>query len=237
MTICGAVNNAGPGYGLQYERFFEEERNASFVFPLFLCYDYAPASRSGQGSTADKGLDQRPLMVLIAPGFRYYPCGGSGFARYAVGASFLIGRGKGEGNTYTNSTNNLVKRSIFGLMVANGINFQPSAHFKLNMELGLGLSTDRKDISYTGNPLGIDFTALASYPCAWDTGGKKRKRKVDHWEPIPKGRPDRVLSRSRALKEKCSSAPRSTHCLLARRPPEYAARNLPPGSTHALFTL
>lgn len=133
-------NNVGPGLGLQYERLISKK--FSVVVPLSICISPVPHSNSGHGGGGSGGTNEYPPIAFFEPGFRFYPTGTNGGARYCIGGSIIYGNGKGMGNTYTNGTNDLQSRTIFGFLIANAISFQNRRHFRTTLELDLGTGSD-----------------------------------------------------------------------------------------------
>src|SRR5689334_3663727 len=84
---CALINNAGPGYGIQGEWMLGNREKISIVLPVALCYGNFNHSRTDERSY--------PLMVVAAPGFRFYPTTSCGTVRYSLGVSLLLGTGKG----------------------------------------------------------------------------------------------------------------------------------------------
>lgn len=156
-TVSGNIlwNNAGLGYGIHYERLLENEKWV-LVCPLSFCFGHI---RDGNGRITTQGKDLRPLMTFISPGIRFYPTSGNGIVRYALGLNLPFGWGEGEGNTFTNGTNELVQRHISGIALSNGVSLMPVRHVKATLELWLGFCSD-DGVNSLGGPGGSPFMLI-----------------------------------------------------------------------------
>ena len=157
LCATGGVNNAGPGFGLAYERLFGPGDHFSLVAPLSVHFGTVRASRSGHGyyGGPSPGETRHPVMMVFAPGFRFYPArrGGNRTAPYAIGASLLVGTGDGASHYYTNGTNQLTARSITGFIITNAVSIHLGQYLRMYFELGLGAGSDSSPNS-SGGPLG-----------------------------------------------------------------------------------
>ena len=87
-------------------------------------------------------------MYYIMPGLKFYPTTGYGTVRYAIGPSAVIGSGT---KTYSYTTYDPINGGytnyssdqthfVFGLIVNNSLNINPTPHLYIGGELGLGFT-------------------------------------------------------------------------------------------------
>lgn len=139
--ISAIANNAGTGFGIQYEYVFAKDK-VSLIAPINFCFSHIVARRRARPGIKTSGEDQRPMMVFIEPGFRFYPTKSSGVARYALGIQLVFATGKGSSDLYINGTNDLQTRSIVGIALSNSLNFHISKYMRVGLDLSLGVCND-----------------------------------------------------------------------------------------------
>ena len=125
----------GVGFAFSYEQTLDKDGIVSFIVPVVATFnpDY-----SDQNSNMDP-------MYYVMPGVKIYPTGSRGKVRYAVGASVVVGAGEKRGYnlySYTSSYMNYqtTDRFLVGLMVTNSVNFRPTKHIYMGLDLGIGVT-------------------------------------------------------------------------------------------------
>jgi len=138
---------SGVGLGLSYERVLDKEGILSFYMPVTVAF-------------AENGID--PYYVgtgtsnntaptfYIMPGLKFYPTGGKGVVRYAVGPNLVYINGQSysysnlvydnNGNVIGQTTPGWKQRSALGVMVTNSLNINPTGHLHLGLDLGIGFT-------------------------------------------------------------------------------------------------
>ena len=158
------MTNEGPaGVGVSYERVLDKKGLFSINIPLALTF-----------YTDDNNNNNYPYSSNTAtffnayPGLKIYPFGSRRKVSYSVGPSVEIGFGK-KYNDYNNYGTNPYYPTTYnafqmGLMVTNGLNIQPTPHFSLGIELGIGVyyykNQDGNGFSYS---IGDDDTPLVQF--------------------------------------------------------------------------
>ncbi len=133
------------GIGLSYERVLDKENILSFYLPFAMSFgnsnfDPVTGQRISNGST-------NPRYYLM-PGLKFYPTGGKGVVRYAVGPNIAFATGKESGTWFLLDDNGNVigvdssdrTRTMLGIMVTNSLNINPTEKIYLGLELGLGFT-------------------------------------------------------------------------------------------------
>lgn len=126
----------GPGIGLAYERVLDQNGILSFYMPAAIAF-------SDNFNNSPIGSKNYPTFYIM-PGLKFYPTGGKGIVRYAVGPNIAYINGKREDFIYDNMGNitgvGVQNRSALGIMVTNSLNINPTTHIHLGLELGLGFT-------------------------------------------------------------------------------------------------
>lgn len=135
---------SGVGVGLSYERVIDKEDNIlSFYMPVTVAFtNIDPVT--GTPTTANS---QGPTFYIM-PGLKFYPTGGKGIVRYAVGPNLAYIMGQRFVDDFIlDDFGNIVGQDIgwrqysaLGIMVTNALNINPTAHLHLGLELGLGFT-------------------------------------------------------------------------------------------------
>jgi hypothetical protein len=132
------TNESVSGIGIHYERIMDKDG----MFSIYL-----PVAISFYDEEAGVNLKESRTFVNAYPGLKIYPGGSGRRVSYSVGASF----GFGFGNKFkevrvqdpiTGSYTLTYKdASLFktGFMVNNGLNIQPTKHFYVGLEFGIGI--------------------------------------------------------------------------------------------------
>ena len=132
----------GLGFSLSYERALDKRGIVAFYLPVMATFDL----NNGTYYNYTTGVYQNAptdMMVYAMPGIKVYPTGSQGFVKYAVGPSLVIASGQksGEvGNYLGTSTEQTQTHFLLGMVINNSVNFNPSEHVYLGLELGLGFT-------------------------------------------------------------------------------------------------
>ena len=137
----------GVGFELGYEHGIDAGGIVAYNLPVVATFNMAK-------NDLDNGNKQDP-MYYVMPGIKFYPASSHGKVRYAIGPSIVAGFGSRTENDrvevypnvyppyyYPTYTDNYVTKNKFvlGVMINNSLNINPSPHFTLGLDLGLGFS-------------------------------------------------------------------------------------------------
>lgn len=155
ISVMPMQITSGVGVGLAYERVLDKEGILSFYMPATVAFnDNTIDPVTGTTTTGNT----QPTYYIM-PGVKFYPTGGKGVVRYAVGPNLAYV----TGNDYVNellydNAGNVVgqdigwrKRSALGIMITNSLNINPTAHIHMGLELGLGFTYFNKVANRTVN--------------------------------------------------------------------------------------
>ncbi|MEO6831326.1 MAG: hypothetical protein ABI378_03615 [Chitinophagaceae bacterium] len=136
------------GVGIQYERILD--KNGIFSFYLPIAASFFDDARSYYNSSTGSYINDSKtrMMLTFFPGLKIYPAGSGRRFSYSVGPSLGFGFGTRYVSTQTydpilGGYNTIyTEKDVFkmGLLVNNGLNFQPTKHFYLGLEFGLGFT-------------------------------------------------------------------------------------------------
>lgn len=145
------TNTSATGFGISYERMIGTNNLLSLYLPVCLSFrdegnnnNYAPISNNSNG---------RSTMLWVMPGLKFYPTGSNGIVRFGVGPSLTFATGTREiintvynpqTNTSTSTSNNL-NVFVMGVLINNSLNIQATEHFRIGLELGLGIPYYKND--------------------------------------------------------------------------------------------
>ena len=130
---------AGIGFSLTYERFLDKDGIVSLSLPLSGVFN--PVKNE---LNVDNSQD---YMYYFTPGLKFYPTGGYGKVKYAIGPVFEFGAGEKTKYTYDYSTtgglaNTQDHRSkyVVGISINNSFNFRPTRNLYLGIDFGFGFT-------------------------------------------------------------------------------------------------
>ena len=129
---------AGIGFSFAYERFIDKDDIISFVLPVLGTFD--PFSESSSGVSNGGSND---YTYYVMPGLKFYPTGSRGKVRYALGPSLVLGAGEKtlvSYNYYGSNNETRAEKLVMGITINNSINFRPTQHMYLGLDLGLGFT-------------------------------------------------------------------------------------------------
>lgn len=135
--------NGVAGVGVSYERSLDARHLISFYVPATLVFNTNRDDYYGNTNTSSDP------MVYLMPGIKIYPTGDAiGKAKYALGPSLVIATGQRTESNYLYSSvypapaPYYITRShtIFGMIVNQSININPTPHLYIGSELGIGFS-------------------------------------------------------------------------------------------------
>ena len=137
------------GVGLAYERVIDKDGILSFYLPVTIAFANNNTVDPITGVPTNTPTGSAPTYFIM-PGLKFYPTGGKGVVRYAVGPNLAYITGERFANSefvYDNNGNitgqipaGWKSRTALGIMVTNSLNINPTAHLHLGLELGLGFT-------------------------------------------------------------------------------------------------
>lgn len=159
------VNNGGVGLGLSYERLLDKKGVIAFYLPVTVSF-------RGEELYMGNGTQYEEIYsYFFMPGVKIYPTGGKGIVRYGVGPSLVFAFDKDYQNDLIYHNGTVVgqdigyrDRFIFGIMINNSINVNPTEHLYLGLEMGLGFSYyERIDGVSSTSTVGPDGEPLVQF--------------------------------------------------------------------------
>lgn len=145
LSVMPMQITSGIGVGLAYERAIDKEKNIlSFYMPVTVAFtDNTVDPVTGTGTT-----NSSAPTFFVMPGLKFYPTGGKGVVRYAVGPNLAFIQGQDYVNDLLyDNTGNIIgqdigwrNRTALGIMITNSVNINPNEHIHLGLELGLGFT-------------------------------------------------------------------------------------------------
>ncbi|PQJ09411.1 hypothetical protein CJD36_019405 [Flavipsychrobacter stenotrophus] len=123
----------GVGLAVSYEQAVDKEAIVAFILPVIVTFNLAHDQKYG---------NKQDAMFYFMPGIKFYPTGGFGKIKYAIGPSLVLGAGQKTEPVYNPIVPEYKTRSNFllGIMVNNSINFNATPHFYLGLDFGFGFT-------------------------------------------------------------------------------------------------
>lgn len=123
----------GVGLSISYEQAIDKEAIVAFILPVVVTFNLAHDQKYG---------NKQDAMFYFMPGIKFYPTGGFGKIKYAIGPSLVVGAGQNTVPVYNPIVPEYKTRSNFllGIMVNNSINFNATPHFYLSLDFGFGFT-------------------------------------------------------------------------------------------------
>ena len=132
----------GVGFELGYERAVSADGVVAFNLPVVGTFNMTK-------NDINQGNKEDPMFYFM-PGLKFYPSGSCGKVKYAIGPSFVLGVGQQTdadpiyyvqySSYYPPTTYTTKDKLLLGVMINNSMNINPSAHFALGLDLGLGFT-------------------------------------------------------------------------------------------------
>ncbi len=149
------ITENGPGVGISYERVLDRKRNiVSFYMPLAMAFNVDGSRYDDVYYGGYYGTDRKHDYSFYAmPGLKFYPTGGKGIVRYAVGPNLVFrvseysdyyyynGPYYGPYITYPGYPAKVQTTEFtFGMIINNSLNINPTPHLHMGLEFGIGFS-------------------------------------------------------------------------------------------------
>lgn len=148
------------GFSFSYERALDVKNIVSFYIPLITEFN---SSKNDYYSGSGTPVVRNDYMIYLMPGLKIYPTGGYGIAKYAIGPSLVIANGQKTSYDYSSAPvtgNNF----LFGMMVNQSINVNPTPHLYLGSEFGVGFTyVNRLTNSSLGSNTNLGTDALVQF--------------------------------------------------------------------------
>lgn len=130
----------GFGVAVSYEKAIDKTGIVSFILPVMATFNL----NNHEETIYDKHQD---AMFYFSPGLKFYPTSMFGKVKYAIGPSLVVGAGeKTRGGEYYYGYNPSYDpyytqtKFMLGILVNNSLNFNPSEHLYMGMDLGFGFT-------------------------------------------------------------------------------------------------
>jgi hypothetical protein len=139
----------GVGTSITYERTLDRAGVVSFYAPVVLTFD-------PKNDESSAGYKQSPApMFYMMPGIKFYPTSNQGIVKYAIGPSLVYGVGRvysdGAYTSINPDNSSTLTRTVFGMILNNSVNINPTPHFFIGAELGMGASYINEINGYSRN--------------------------------------------------------------------------------------
>ncbi len=171
------ITENGPGFALSYERVLDRKNNiVSFYMPFAMAFNIDNARYDYYGYYNNSRHD---YSFYAMPGLKFYPTGGKGKVKYAVGPNIVLRYSQYTDYYYMEpyyttyppynyySGPYQADRNSFtmGMIVNNSLNINPTKHLHMGLELGVGFSyfTNNNDTYYNGYNSYNDPEALVQF--------------------------------------------------------------------------
>lgn len=166
------TNESVAGIGLQYERMLDKRQMFSLYIPVAVSF-YTDEHYTVLGYNQKT---QRSFTYFY-PGVKVYPAGSAHRAAYSIGASVVLGFGtkykEEQEQVYDPFSGTYYNQYVYkegavfksGFMINNGLNLQPTRHFYIGLEFGIGfLYTNNESSDFTiGNEPVVQFNFKGGY--------------------------------------------------------------------------
>ena len=153
--------NGVAGVGVSYERALDDRDIVSFYVPASVVM--RTNNNTDQYGNTYNNAD--PMFYLM-PGVKIYPTGGYGMAKYGIGPSLVLGAGQRTDNQYVYNGYDVVtyNRYLFGMMVNQSLNINPTPHLYIGSEFGFGFTYINRENGYNTNTKGlVQFSFKVGY--------------------------------------------------------------------------
>ncbi|MBA3829308.1 MAG: hypothetical protein H0X33_10260 [Taibaiella sp.] len=152
LQLSSDYVTSGIGIGLSYERVLDKNGIISFYIPVSISFN----NNNNNYSNGYNPNNTTYNTFYAFPGIKFYPTGSRGPIRYSLGTSFVFAQGTYGAGYYNSTTGTQTFEnstySIFGFMINNTLNANPTPHIYLGLELGLGASyTNSLNNNYNNN--------------------------------------------------------------------------------------
>jgi hypothetical protein len=165
------LTERGAGFGLSYECVLDKKRNiVSFYMPMAMSFDFGNNTRYDYyGNYYGNNNDNRDYSWYVMPGIKFYPTGGKGIVKYAVGPNLVFRQTHYNEYYYYDLYNSQYpgyapypysterNEFTFGMVINNSLNINPTKHLHMGLEFGLGFSyvtsdNSRYNYNYNNEP-------------------------------------------------------------------------------------
>lgn len=132
------TENGIAGLSFSYEHAIDHNSIVAFYMPAILTFNTNINDYNGNP------VDRSDPMFYLMPGIKIYPTGGFGMAKYAIGPSLVFAAGQ-KTEVYYNALGGWSdvetrSRILFGMMVNQSININPTPRLYLGSEFGFGFT-------------------------------------------------------------------------------------------------
>ncbi len=121
----------GVGLSFSYEKGIDNGGIVAYNLPVIVTFNLNTNSSNGNHQDA---------MAYFSPGIKFYPTSSYGTVKYAIGPSLVIGAGEKTSYSYDYNTYNTQSKFIFGIIVSNSLNINPTPHFYMGIDFGFGFT-------------------------------------------------------------------------------------------------
>ncbi|MES2702466.1 MAG: hypothetical protein V4649_07500 [Bacteroidota bacterium] len=129
----------GVGVGISYEHSLDHDGYLAFYAPFIGTFNL----NRNTGYYGDQGHND--MMLYAMPGIKFYPTG-LGKCKYAIGPSAVVGWGQETPRNYyspypyVSYDPGTQDRFLFGMMINNSLNINPTPRLHVGLEMGFGFT-------------------------------------------------------------------------------------------------
>ncbi len=139
------LTEQGFGFAISYEQAIDKEGIVSFNLPLLSTFNLYNNSNYGYNYPNYYNNTHQDAMFYFCPGLKFYPTSMFGKLKYSVGPSIVAGFGQETTNDIVQPYSsymgyNTYDRLVLGVMITNSLNINPTNHFSLGIDYGLGFT-------------------------------------------------------------------------------------------------
>ena len=125
----------GVGFGVGYEKGIDKMDVVALTLPAVITFDMSNRSTT---NTYAKSEPSYNAMYYIMPGIKFYPLGSRERVCYSVGTNIVIGDGAVTENI--SGVDYKRNRFVIGPLINTGLNINPTEHFYMGLEFGMGFT-------------------------------------------------------------------------------------------------
>ncbi len=139
------LTEQGFGFAIAYEQGIDKDGIVSFNLPLLSTFNLYNNSSYGYNYPNYTNNSHQDAMFYFCPGLKFYPTSMFGKLKYSVGPSVVLGYGQETTNDIIQPFSSYAGYSTYdklmlGVMITNSLNINPTNHFSLGIDYGLGFT-------------------------------------------------------------------------------------------------
>ncbi len=144
------LTEGGVGFAINYERAIDKDGIVSFNLPFVSAFNMNNNNgySGNYPNNYNANNNHEDAMFYFCPGIKFYPTSMYGRVKYAIGPSLVLGAGQetsyNDFSIYSYpyySTGYMTRdKLMMGIMITNSLSINPTPHFYMGIDLGLGFT-------------------------------------------------------------------------------------------------